>query len=265
MNEQAIVVVSFGTSYNCSREITIGAIERAIADAFPEFAQYRAFTSPTIIDKLKKRDGLAIDTLEEALYRAEANGIKRLVVQPTHLMDGFEYRDIRAVVEAHKNRFEAMILAKPLLADEEDFGAVAGAIVDITSLYNDGETAICFMGHGTEAGANRVYPRLQEELRNREAVPCPYFIGTVEARPTLTDVMAAMKQNGRYRRVVLEPLMVVSGDHANRDMAGEEEDSWKSILEGEGYLVECILKGLGEFPAIQDIYVSHVREAVRSL
>ncbi len=275
MREQGIIVVSFGTSYNDSREATIGAIERTIAEEFPEFSQYRAFTSKTIIDKLKQRDGMEFDHVEKALKRAERDGVKRLVVQPTHFMDGFEYKKVKKVVETYQGRFEKMILAKPLLAEEKDYQAVAKAVMEATSSYNDGyhngETAVCLMGHGTEAEANQVYLRLQEEFRRidcgirGENKPCRYFIGTVEATPTIKDVIAAMEEQGIYHRVVLEPLMVVSGDHANHDMAGEKEGSWKRILETKGYQVECILKGLGEFPAIRDIYVAHVRAAVEEM
>lgn len=265
VKDQAIMVVSFGTSYNESRDLTIGAIEGAIEEAFPDFSVYRAFTSQIIIDKLKERDGLEIDNIEEALAHAKADGVKRLVVQPTHLMDGFEYMDVAAALEECRDKFDEIVLAKPLLADEEDYQAVVKAIMEVTASYDDGETAICFMGHGTEADANAVYPKLQEELAKANEEHCPYFIGTVEAEPDLDAVMAAMKESGPYRRVVLEPLMVVAGDHANNDMAGEEEDSWKSILEANGYEVECVLKGLGEFPAIQDIYVAHTQAAVDSL
>lgn len=275
MNKQAIIVVSFGTSYKESRKAAIEAIERTIAEAFPGFAQYRAFTSKTIIEKLKQRDGLEIDSVEKALERAGEDGVKRLVVQPTHFMDGFEYGKVKKIVEAYQDRFVKLVLAKPLLADAEDYQAVAKAVVDIISSYcgawEDGETAVCLMGHGTEAAANQVYLRLQEELRRTDAgmqgknKPCRYFIGTVEAKPTIKDVMAEMAKHGSYRRVVLEPLMVVSGDHANHDMAGEDENSWKSIFKAEGYSVECILKGLGEFPAIRDIYADHVRAAIEEL
>lgn len=265
MREKAVMVVSFGTSYHENCDLTIGAVERAIAGAFPDFSVYRAFTSRKIIRKLKVRDGVEVDGMTEALERAAADGVKRLVVQPTLLMDGFEYRDVAAALEAYRNRFEGMVLAKPLLADNEDYQAVVKAIMEITASYADKDTAICFMGHGTEARANAVYSKLQEELVKVNGENCPYFIGTVEAEPDVKAVIAAMKKAGPYRRVVLQPLMVVAGEHANRDMAGEEEDSWKKILENEGYEVECVLKGLGEFPAIQDIYAAHTRAAEKGL
>lgn len=260
---QAILVVSFGTSYNDSRDLTIGAIENAIAEEFPEYDVRRAFTSQIIIDKLAERDGLVVDNVEEALDRAVADGITTLVVQPTHLMNGYEYTDLADALSEYESQFEQIVLAEPLLTSDEDFDAVVEAITMRTIDYDDGETAICFMGHGTEAEANEVYPKLQEKLT--DAGYSNYFVGTVEAEPSLDDVIAAISENGDYTKVVLEPLMVVCGDHANNDMAGDEDDSWKSCFEEEGYEVECILEGLGQNEDIQQIYVSHTQDAVDSL
>lgn len=260
---QAILVVSFGTSYNESRDLTIGAIEEAIREAFPEYDVRRAFTSQIIIDKLKERDGLEIDNIEEALDRAVADGIKTLVVQPTHLMDGYEYTDVADALKDYEGKFDKIVMGAPLLSSDEDFEMAGNAITEATAEYDDAETAICFMGHGTEADSNQVYAKMQEVLT--AAGHENYLIGTVEAEPTLENVMEAMAAKGTYRRVVLQPLMVVAGDHANNDMAGDEEDSWKTVLTGEGYEVECLLKGLGELPAIQDIYVAHTQAAIDSL
>lgn len=154
---QAILVVSFGTSYNDSREKTIGAVERAVAEAFPAYEVRRAFTSQRIIDKLKKRDQRSIDNLKEALDRAVADGIKSLIVQPTHLMDGFEYMDVKAEVEANQGRFERLALGAPLLASEADLDAVIRAMTGELGGYDDGKTALCLMGHGTDAASNQVY------------------------------------------------------------------------------------------------------------
>lgn len=259
----AILVVSFGTSHNENRDFTIGAIEESVKKAFPDYEVRRAFTSQIIIDKLKERDGLEIDNVEEALDRAVADGIKILAVQPTHLMDGYEYTDLANALKDYEDKFEQVVLGKPLLSSEDDFEAVVKAITEKTSSYDDGQTAICFMGHGTEADSNGVYAKLQEKLKS--AGYENYYIGTVEAEPTLDDVRAALKEKGAYKKVVLEPLMVVAGDHANNDMAGDEDDSWKSILEGEGYEVECLLEGLGQVEAIQDIYAEHTKAAFDSL
>lgn len=259
-NDTAILVVSFGTSYNDNRDLTIGAIETAIADAFPEYEVRRAFTSQIIIDKLKERDKLEIDNVEEALDRAAADGIKELIVQPTHLMDGYEYHDLAKALTDYLEKFDKIILAEPLLSEDADFEAVIKAITERTADYDDGKTAICFMGHGTEAESNAVYAKMQEMLT--QAGYENYYIGTVEAEPSLNDVIAMIKEKGNYEKVMLQPLMVVAGDHANNDMAGEEEDSWKSILEKEGYAVSCVLEGLGQIEAVQDIYVGHIQTAI---
>lgn len=260
--DAAILVVSFGTSYNDNRDLTIGAIEEAIAGAFPEYDVRRAFTSQIIIDKLEERDGLEIDNVTEALDRAEVDGIRELIVQPTHLMDGYEYTDLVEELSDYVDRFEKIFIGTPLLTDDADYDAVIAAITEHTASYDDGETAICFMGHGTEADSNAVYTALQEKLTASGYEN--YYIGTVEAEPSLEDVIAALQEKGSYTKVVLEPLMVVAGDHANNDMAGEEEDSWKTVLEKEGYEVECILEGLGQIPEIQELYVQHVQDAIDS-
>lgn len=258
--DTVILAVSFGTSYNESRDKTIGAIEEAIVAACPEYEVRRAFTSQIIIDKLKKRDNLAIDNVTEALDRAAADGVKTLVVQPTHLMNGLEYQDIIDELTEYKDKFERIVVGEPLLTSEEDFQAVAKAVTDAAGSYDDGETAIVFMGHGTEADSNQVYGKMQETLTAGGFEN--YFIGTVEAKPSLEDVTAAVKASGDYKRVVLVPFMVVAGDHAVNDMAGDEEDSWKSVFAGEGYEVECLLMGLGEMKAIREIYVGHVKAAL---
>ncbi len=261
--DKEILVVSFGTSYNESREETIGAIESSIADAFPGYSVQRAFTSQIIIDKLSDRDGLQIDNVEEALERAADAGVKTLVVQPTHLMNGYEYTDLSETLDQYTDRFDKVVLGDPLLTSDADFEAVAAAITESTKSNDDGSTAICFMGHGTEADSNSVYSRLQNVLIDNGFDH--YFIGTVEAEPSLDDVIDTVKTNSAYKKVVLQPLMVVAGDHANNDMAGDEEDSWKSRFEAEGYQVDCILKGLGSLQSIRDIYVQHVSNAISAL
>lgn len=259
----AILVVSFGTSYNDTREATIGAIERTIADTFSDYKVYRAFTSQVIINKLKERDHLEIDSVAEAVNRAAKDGVRELFVQPTHLMDGYEYHDVLAELSERADKFDKITVGAPLLASDEDFQAVARAITAQTASYDDGKTAICFMGHGTEAASNGVYEKMQKTLSENGFEN--YYIATVEAAPELTDVIALLKEKGGYEKVVLQPLMVVAGDHANHDMAGEEEDSWKSVLLREGYKVECILRGLGQIDAIRDIYAEHLRTALTYL
>lgn len=260
--DTAILVVSFGTSYNESRDLTIGAIEKAIAAAYPQYEVRRAFTSQIIIDKLKERDGLEIDNVDEALTRAAADGIRNLIVQPTHLMNGFEYTDLKEALDEYSDQFDQIVLGEPLLTSDEDFEAVITAVTDASSSNDDGNTALVFMGHGTEAESNAVYTALQEKLSADGFGN--YYIGTVEADPTVEDIVAAIQDKG-YTRVVLQPLMIVAGDHANNDMAGDEDDSWKNVFKSNGYEVECVLEGLGQNEAVQQIFVDHVAAAIAQL
>ena len=260
IGEKDLLVVSFGTSYNDSRRLTIGAIEKKLAEEFPDYSVRRAFTSQIIIDHILSRDKIKIDNVKEALDRAVANNVKTLVVQPTHLMkDGLEYTDLVTEIADYADAFEHLEIAEPLLTEDADFEAVATAITEATAQYDDGETAICFMGHGTEAESNMVYSKMQTLLTDKGFTN--YYVGTVEASPSLEDLLALVKQGG-YKKVVLEPLMVVAGDHANNDMAGDEDGSWKKEFENAGYEVECILQGLGENEAIRSIYADHARAAI---
>lgn len=259
IGDNEILVVSFGTSFNDSRRLTIGAIEDTIAEKFQDYEVRRSFTSDIIINHVQKRDNILIDNVDAALQRACDNQVKHLVIQPTHLMNGFEYQELVDQVAQYADAFEKVSFGEPLLTSDEDFERVAQAIVDWTAEYDDGETAICFMGHGTEADSNAVYEKMQDILT--EGGHTNYFIGTVEAEPSLDDVLAAV-QSCEYKRVVLEPLMVVAGDHANNDMAGDEEDSWKTVFEQAGYEVTCLLRGLGENEEIRQIYAEHAQTAV---
>ncbi len=262
IGEKELLVLSFGTSYNDSRRLTIGAIENDLEKAFPDYAVRRGFTANIIIDHVQRRDGILIDDVDAALNRAVNNGVKTLVVQPTHLMHGLEYDELVEAVSEYADAFEQVVFGEPLLSSDEDFSRVEKAIKEWTAEYDDGETAICFMGHGTEAASNAVYQKMQDLLTADGYTN--YFVGTVEAEPSLEDVLAAI-QAGNYKRVILEPLMVVAGDHANNDMAGDEEDSWKTAFEAAGYEVECLLRGLGENEAIREIYVEHAQAAIDSL
>ncbi len=259
IGEKELLVVSFGTSFNDSRRLTIGAIEKALEEAYPEYSVRRAFTSNIIIDHVNKRDGILIDDLDAGLKRAVDNGVKELVIQPTHLMNGIEYTELSDAVAQYADAFESVKIGAPLLTTDEDFKNVEQALVDWTKEYDDGKTAIVFMGHGTEAESNGVYAKMQE-LFTADGY-ANYYVGTVEATPSLDDVLAAV-QAGEYERVILEPMMVVAGDHANNDMAGDEDDSWKSAFEKAGYKVECVLRGLGENEAIQQMYVEHAKAAI---
>lgn len=261
ISDQELLVVSFGTSYNNSRRLTIGGIESRLEKDFPEWSVRRGFTSQIIIDHVLRRDGEKIDNVTEALDRAIDNGVKTLLVQPTHLMHGFEFTDLVEELAEYADAFDKIIVGEPLLSSEEDFSAVADIITEATKEYDDGKTAICFMGHGTEAPSNEIYDRMQKVLTEKGFEN--YYIGTVEAEPSVEDVLEAVQQGG-YERVVLRPLMIVAGDHANNDMAGDEEDSWKSIFEAAGFEVVCVVEGLGQLEGVQEIFSQHVQDALGS-
>ena len=259
-----ILVVSFGTSYNDSRHITIGAIEDAIRETYPDYDVRRAFTAQIIIDKLAERDGIVIDNFEQAMDKLVEEGVQKVVVQPTHLMAGYEYTDVLNSLQSnYADKFDAIVLGDPLLTSDEDYSEVVEAICDATAAYDDGQTAICFMGHGTEADSNEDYTHLQQVLT--DAGHTSYFVGTVEATPTFDDVVEAAQAAG-FTRAVLRPLMVVAGDHANNDMADTEDpDSFASKFIAAGFEVECVVEGLGQLVAIDDIYVRHVADAIAQL
>ena len=259
IGETELLVISFGTSFNDSRRLTIGAIEEAMETAFPDYSVRRGFTAQIVIDHIQRRDGEVIDNVTQALERALENGVKNLVIQPTHLMDGYEYNDVVDEVAQYADAFDSITVGAPLLTSDEDFEIVAQAMQEATAQYDDGKTAICFMGHGTEADSNAIYARMQKVMT--DAGYEHYYIGTVEAEPSLDTVLELVKA-GNYERVVLQPMMIVAGDHANNDMAGDDEDTWKSAFEAAGYPVECVLKGLGEYEAVQQLLVSHVKDAI---
>lgn len=257
--DKVLLVVSFGTSYNDNRELSIGGIEAALQAAYPEYEVRRAFTSQIIIDKLNERDGLQIDNVTEAMDRLVADGVKEVIIQPTHVMSGYEYDDVVAEVTPYADQFESFKIGKTLLTTDADYDELISIITEETSAYNTDGTAIVFMGHGTEHNANATYAKLQQMVT--DAGYDNYFIGTVEATPSLDDVIALVQESGASK-VVLLPLMIVAGDHANNDMAGDEEDSWKSAFEAEGFEVECVLEGLGQYAGIQTMIVNHAGETI---
>jgi sirohydrochlorin cobaltochelatase len=255
-----ILVVSFGTTYNDTRDKTIGAIENAIAAAYPDHEVRRAFTSQIVINRLANRDGVKIDNVDEAMKLLVKDKVKDLVVQPTHIMNGIEYEKMMAAVKPYERRFTSLRYGQPVLIADRDFQDVASALIENVRQYNAEDTAVVYMGHGTEHDANEVYTRLDSLLKTRGYGR--YFVGTVEAEPSLDDIIPKLNPR-EVKKVILLPFMIVAGDHANNDMAGDEEDSWKSILENEGYEVTPILRGLGEYPEIRQIFVRHVAEAAK--
>lgn len=260
--EKEILVVSFGTSFNDSRRLDIGGIEAAIEKEFPDWTVRRAFTAQIIIDHVQRRDGEKIDNVQEALDRAVASGVKVLAIQPTHLMHGYEYDELVEEVAKYADSFEKIIISEPLLTSDEDFENVANIVAKETSAFDDGETAVCFMGHGTEHEANAVYTKMQETFEKLGYKN--YFVGTVEAEPSFQDVIDKVTELGGYKKAVLRPLMVVAGDHANNDMAGDEDDTWKTLFKNAGYEVETDIQGLGRVADIQAIYVAHLKTAIEA-
>ena len=281
IGEKEILVVSFGTSFNDSRVQDIKSIEDAIQAAFPDWSVRRAFTAQIIINHIQARDGEAIDNMDQALERAVANGVKELVVQPTHLMHGAEYDEMMEALEGYKDKIETIRVAEPLLGEvgsdaaviNADKEAVAKAIVadtaadggfaDAAAAAKEG-TAFVLMGHGTAHVAKVTYSQMQTQMGKLGYDNV--FVGTVEGEPEETAceaVIEAVKAAG-YKNVILRPLMVVAGDHANNDMAGDEEDSWKSMFEADGSFdsVTAQIAGLGSIAEVQDLYVAHTQAVI---
>ena len=258
IDKKAILVVSFGTSHAETRDKTIGAIEKDIAAAYPEYEVRRAFTSGMIIKVLANRDGIMVDNVSEAMEHLVEEGFQTVIVQPTHVINGDVNNEMVAVVRRYMDQVDEIKIGEPLLTNTEDYQKVVRAIMDQFSDLDDNE-ALVLMGHGTGHHINTVYAVLDCQFK---AMGYPnVFIGTAEAYP---DIFAVAKQVRLYnpRKIILLPLMIVAGDHACHDMAGDGDDSWKSIFEGAGYEVRCILKGLGEFQGIRNIFLEHVSAAM---
>lgn len=283
IGENEILVCSFGTSFNTSRAQDIGGIEKAEQAAYPDWSVRRAFTAQIIINHVEARDGEYIDNMDQALQRAVDNGVKNLIIQPTHLMHGAEYDELSDAVEEYKDKFESVKIAEPLLGEvgddatvinedkqnvAEDLTAEAVKTAGYDSLdaaASDG-TAFVFMGHGTSHEANVTYDQMQTQMENLGYKNV--FIGTVEGKPEDTECQAVIQKvkDAGYTKVILRPLMVVAGDHANNDMAGDDSDSWKSQFTDSGNFesVDCQIAGMGEIPDIQQIYVAHTKAAMDS-
>lgn len=299
IGENELLVVSFGTSFNESRYTDIGGVEKALQEAYPDWSVRRAFTAQIIINHVQARDGEKIDNVQQALDRAVANNVKNLVIQPTHLMHGAEYDELMGYVEEYSDKIGSIKVAEPLLgevgkdaselnADKEAAAkaavaeAVSAAGADsIDALAEDG-TAVVFMGHGTGHEAAVTYDQMQNQMK--ELGYKNVFIGTVEGNPAdtaLPEVKKAVEAAG-YTKVILRPMMVVAGDHANNDMAADEEGSWyygfvnggdfevegadAPVDTGKGFgadNVTCQIEGLGRIAAIQKIYIDHSGAAMK--
>ena len=281
IGENELLVVSFGTSFNDSRAADIGGVEKALQEAYTDWSVRRAFTAQIIINHVQARDGEKIDNVEQALDRAVDNGVKNLIIQPTHLMHGAEYDELTEAVEKYQDKFETVKIAEPLLGEvgsdastiNEDKEAVAKAITaeaiktakydSLDAAAEDG-TAFVFMGHGTSHTAKISYSQMQTQMENLGYKNV--FIGTVEGEPEDTSceaVIEKVKEAG-YKKVILRPLMVVAGDHANNDMAGDDDDSWKSQFEASGEFdsIDTQIAGLGEIADVQQLYVAHTKAAM---
>ena len=284
IGDNELLVVSFGTSFNDSRAEDIKGIEDALAEAFPDWSVRRAFTAQIIINHVQAREDEHIDNMQQALDRAVENGVKNLVVQPTHLMHGAEYDEMVEAIDEYKDKFESVAIAEPMLGEvgddatviNDDKAAVAQAITDeavkeagydsMEAAAEDG-TAFVFMGHGTSHTANVTYDQMQTQMEDLGFTNA--FIGTVEGEPedTACDVVIDKVKDAGFKKVILRPLMVVAGDHANNDMAGDDDDSWKSMFEASGDFdeIDCQIEGLGRIDAVEQLYVAHTQAAIDSI
>ena len=282
IGEKELLVVSFGTSFNDSRVADIKSIEDALQEANPDWSVRRAFTAQIIINHIQARDGEKIDNMEQALERAVANGVKQLVVQPTHLMHGAEYDEMCDAIDKVRDKFESVEIAEPMLGEvgndatiiNADKEAVAKAVVaaalsesgyESTAAAKEAGVAYVLMGHGTAHVAKVTYSQMatQMDKLGYENV----FVGTVEGEPEETSCEAVIEavKNAGYTTVVLRPLMVVAGDHANNDMAGADDDSWKTMFEAAGFTVNCQISGLGRIADVQALYVAHSKAAIDAI
>ena len=282
IGEKELLVVSFGTSFNDSRVADIKSVEDALQEANPDWSVRRAFTAQIIINHIQARDGEKIDNMDQALERAVANGVKQLVVQPTHLMHGAEYDEMCAAIDKVRDQFDSVEIAEPLLGEvgddatviNADKEAVAKAVVaaaleesgyETTAAAKDAGVAYVLMGHGTAHVAKVTYSQMATQMA--ELGYENVFVGTVEGEPEETSCEAVIEavKNAGYTTVVLHPLMVVAGDHANNDMAGADDDSWKTMFEAAGLTVNCQISGLGRIADVQALYVAHTKAAIDAI
>lgn len=256
-----ILTASFGTTYQETREKNIEAVERSLKEQYPQAMCYRGFSSGIVRKILKERDGLFVMDIREALEKMKEDGITHAYVQLTHIIDGIESNRVKDVVNTYRGAFEVVAVGEPLLTDEADYEKV------VRTLWaglcpEDEDKILVFMGHGTSHEANESYTRLERTF-HRMGHP-EVYVAAVEAEPAIEDVIAAMDQREK-KPVILTPLMLVAGDHAVNDMAGSEEDSFLSLLTEAGYEVEVVLKGLGEYEGIREIYGEHLKNTMKHI
>ncbi len=271
MEDKGLLVVSFGTTHEDTRIKNIELLEKELQEASGGMKLYRAWTSKIIMAVLKKRDNIIIDDVKAALQRMLDDGIKEVYVQPTHIVNGIEYDMMMADVEDYRDKFEKVECSSPLLTDDDDYNEVVKAYKNIIDnggwntefgedfVYSKDDTAIVFMGHGSDHHVNSVYAAL--DYRFKEKGLDNVFVGTVEAYPDFDVVLNELKKHN-YKKIVLTPLMLVAGDHAKNDMAGDDDDAWKTLFKNEGYQVAVVLKGMGEYDSIRNIYVRHILEVI---
>lgn len=254
--KKAIVVVSFGTSHEDTRKKTIEVIERGIAENFGDYEVFRAFTSKIIIKKLRENENLIIPTVKEVMEQLVEGGYTDVIIQPTHIINGIENENMLEDISPYAKRFSSIRIGKPLLSETRDYKQLVSCIAEENHVGED--EAILLMGHGTSHHTNAVYPAVDYTFKAEGY--SNIYMATVEGYPTLEDAMGLMEKCN-YKKVLLIPFMIVAGDHAKNDMAGDEEDSWKSVLEKAGYEVDCKMQGLGELKVVQDMFIQHIREA----
>lgn len=259
--KQGILVVSFGTSYENARKKGIGRIEKTLMETFPDWEIRRAFTSGMVLKVLRERDRIYIDNVRQALERLAEEGFQRVVIQPTHVINGIENDEMIQTAQTFQDRFESLSFGAPLLTSTEDYQQVVEAVTEpFSQELAKPDTALVFMGHGTSHHANAAYAALDYWFR--AAGYSNILVGTVEGSPDVGMLIEQIKKTS-VKRVILAPFMVVAGDHARNDMSGSSEDSWESQFEREGFSVDCVFKGLGEYPLIRQLYVRHALEAIQ--
>lgn len=256
-NRRGILVVSFGTSHNDTCKKTIEQIENDIREQYPNLPLYRAWTSGMIRKKVEKRDGIHIFGVKEALEVMAGDGIRELVVQPTHVLNGIENTHMEQEIKKAEGMFEKIAVGAPLLTTQEDSEKMVRLLTEEWKLSD--EEALVYMGHGTEHHSNFAYAALNYQFKRTGNANM--IMGTVEAYPAIEHILEEVKER-HVRKVILAPFMIVAGDHANHDLAGEDEDSWKTVFEREGYEVQCVLKGLGEYKEVRKMFLEHLEKTM---